>query len=155
MVKSEFRKMFQLTDQAIDPRALCNAVRDPSAGGFASFEGWVRNHHEGREVSSLEYEAYPQLAQKEGARILAKICSEHDLVAAQCVHRTGHLQIGEIAVCVAVSAAHRDAAFAACREIIDAIKATVPIWKKEHYTDGTSTWVKCHHCAGHANDHTH
>ena len=154
MVNSELASMFELTDQPIDPRTLCNAVRDPSAGGFASFEGWVRNHHEGREVSSLEYEAFPKLAQKEGARILAKICQEHDLVSARCVHRTGHLQIGEIAVCVAVSAAHRDAAFTACREIIDAIKATVPIWKKEHYTDGTSTWVKCHHCAGHANDHT-
>ncbi|MCP5537674.1 MAG: molybdenum cofactor biosynthesis protein MoaE [Akkermansiaceae bacterium] len=141
--------MFKLTDKPIDPRALCDAVRDPSAGGFASFEGWVRNHHQGRDVTSLEYEAFPALAEKEGNRIVAEICKNHDVVAARCEHRTGHLEIGEIAICIAVSAAHRDAAFAACRAIIDSIKSTVPIWKKEHYTDGTSTWVKCHSCAEH------
>lgn len=147
--------MFQLTDQTIDPRALCDAVRDPAAGGFASFEGWVRNHHEGREVSSLEYEAFPALAQKEGNRILAKISNEHDIVAARCIHRTGLLQIGEMAVCVVVSAAHREAAFSACSAIIDAIKATVPIWKKEHYTNGTAEWVKCHNCSSNALHHNH
>jgi molybdopterin synthase catalytic subunit len=151
----EFEEMFQLTDQPIDPQTLCDEVRDPSAGGFASFEGWVRNHHQGREVASLEYEAFPALAQKEGNRILAKISTEHDIVAMRCVHRTGHLEIGDIAVCIAVSAAHRDAAFSACRAIIDAIKATVPIWKKEHYTDGTAEWVKCHTCSSHAPLHNH
>ncbi len=140
---------FQLTDSPIDPHALCDAVRDPAAGGFASFEGWVRNHHQGRDVASLEYEAFPALAEKEGNRILEKICADHDIIAARCQHRTGHLQIGDIAIAIAVSAAHRDAAFAACRAIIDSIKSTVPIWKKEHYTDGTSTWVKCHSCAEH------
>lgn len=141
--------MFQLSNQAIDPQALAQAVRDPAAGGFASFEGWVRNHHEGRSVKSLEYEAYPALAEKEGRRILSNIINKHDIVAARCIHRVGHLQIGDIAIAIAVSAAHRDAAFNACREIIDSIKSTVPIWKKEHYTDGTSLWVKCHACAGH------
>ena len=142
--------MFKISDQTIDPRALCDAVRDPSAGGFASFEGWVRNHHKGRDVTSLEYEAYPLLAEKEGNRILERICKQHDIIAAQCIHRTGHLQIGGIAICIAVSAAHREAAFSACRDIIDSIKSTVPIWKKEYYLDGTSTWVKCHSCAKHA-----
>ncbi len=141
--------MFKLANKPIDPRALCDAVRDPAAGGFASFEGWVRNHHQGRNVASLEYEAFPALAEKEGNRILEKICFEHDIVTARCQHRTGHLQIGEIAIAIAVSAAHRDAAFDACRAIIDSIKSTVPIWKKEHYTDGTSVWVKCHACADH------
>ncbi len=145
--------MFQLTDQIINPHALCDAVRNPSAGGFASFEGWVRNHHQGRDVASLEYEAFPALAEKEGNRILEKICTEHDILTARCQHRIGHLQIGEVAIAIAVSAAHRDAAFTACRAIIDAIKSTVPIWKKEHYTDGTSIWVKCHGCAEH--HHTH
>jgi len=139
--------MFQLTDQTINPRELCDAVRDPAAGGFASFEGWVRDHHQGREVASLEYEAFPALAQKEGNRILEEICAQHDIIAAHCVHRTGHLQIGDIAICIAVSAAHRDAAFAACSAMIDTIKSTVPIWKKEHYTDGTTDWVKCHACS--------
>ncbi len=145
--------MFQLTDQTIDPRALCDEVRDHTAGGFASFEGWVRNHHQGRDVASLEYEAFPALAEKEGNRILEKICAEHDILMARCQHRTGHLQIGEIAIAIAVSAAHRDAAFNACRAIIDQIKFTVPIWKKEHYTDGTSIWVKCHNCAAHNHAH--
>ena len=140
---------FKLTETTIDPRALCDAVRSPSAGGFASFEGWVRNHHQGRDVASLEYEAFPALAEKEGNRILEKICADHDILTAQCQHRVGHLEIGEIAIAIAVSAAHRDAAFAACRAIIDQIKFTVPIWKKEHYTDGTSIWVKCHNCATH------
>ncbi|MGB0775821.1 MAG: molybdenum cofactor biosynthesis protein MoaE [Akkermansiaceae bacterium] len=144
---------FELTESAIDPRLLCDEVRDPSAGGFASFEGWVRNHHQGRDVASLEYEAFPALAEKEGNRILAQIITEHDIYAARCVHRTGHLAIGEIAIAIAVSAAHRDEAFTACRAIIDSIKSTVPIWKKEHYTDGTSIWVKCHSCAEHADKH--
>ena len=147
--------MFEITDQPIDPRTLCDAVRDPSAGGFASFEGWVRNHHQGRDVASLEYEAYPELAVKEGTRILKQIASEHDIISARCVHRTGHLQVGELAICIAVSAAHRDAAFDACRAIIDTIKSTVPIWKKEHYTDGNAEWVKCHSCAEHTHAHIH
>lgn len=141
--------MFQLTDQSINPQTLCDAVRDPSAGGFATFEGWVRNHHQGRDVTLLEYEAFPALAEKEGNRILNQILTEHDIIAARCTHRTGHLQIGDVAIAIAVSAAHRDSAFIACRAIIDSIKSTVPIWKKEHYTDGTSTWVKCHSCAEH------
>lgn len=144
---------FELSETAIDPQKLCDAVRAPSAGGFASFEGWVRNHHQGRDVASLEYEAFPALAEKEGQRIIEEICKKHDVVDAHCVHRTGHLQIGEIAICIAVSAAHRDAAFDACRAIIDSIKSTVPIWKKEHYTDGTSIWVKCHSCAEHGHQH--
>ena len=149
MINMKSEGMFQLTDKTIDPHVLCDAVRDPSAGGFSSFEGWVRNHHQGRDVASLEYEAFPALAEKEGNRILEKICNEHDILAVRCQHRTGHLQIGEIAIAIAVSAAHRDAAFTACRAIIDEIKSTVPIWKKEHYTDGTSIWVKCHSCAQH------
>ncbi len=147
--------MFKLTDSPIDPRSLIDEVRAPDAGGLATFEGWVRNHHQGRDVASLEYEAFPALAEKEGRRILEKICAEHDIIAARCLHRTGHLEIGEIAICIAVSSAHRDAAFDACRAIIDSIKSTVPIWKKEHYTDGSSIWVKCHACAEHAHEHGH
>lgn len=146
---------FQLTEQPIDPRELIDAVRAPEAGGLATFEGWVRNHHQGRDVASLEYEAFAALAEKEGNRILADICAEHDILEARCVHRTGHLAIGDIAIAIAVSSAHRDAAFEACRAIIDSIKSTVPIWKKEHYTDGTSIWVKCHSCAEHGHPHDH
>ena len=95
------------------------------------------------------------LAEKEGNRILSEIHSKHDIIAARCVHRTGHLQIGEIAICIAVAAAHREAAFSACSAIIDAIKSTVPIWKKEHYTNGSAEWVKCDSCSGNAIHHQH
>lgn len=141
---------FKLTNSPIDPRELINQVRSPDAGGLATFEGWVRNHHQGRDVASLEYESFPALAEKEGNRILAEICKKYDIAHARCLHRTGHLDIGDIAIAIAVSSAHRDAAFDACRAIIDSIKSTVPIWKKEHYTDGSSLWVKCHSCAEHA-----
>jgi len=148
--------MFKLTNTPIDPRSLIDEIRAPDAGGLATFEGWVRNHHQGRDVASLEYEAFPALAEKEGQRIVEKICADHDIIAARCLHRTGHLEIGEIAIAIAVSSAHRDAAFDACRAIIDSIKSTVPIWKKEHYTDGSSIWVKCHHCAeNHSHEHHH
>lgn len=146
--------MFSLSSTTITPKSLCDEVRAPDAGGFASFEGWVRNHHQGRDVASLEYEAFPALAEKEGHRIVAEICNRHDIISARCIHRTGHLQIGDIAICIAVSAAHRDAAFDACRDIIDSIKSTVPIWKKEHYTDGSYLWVKCHSCSEN-NPHSH
>lgn len=146
--------MFTISNTPIDPRSLCDEVRDPSAGGFASFEGWVRNHHKGRDVASLEYEAFPALAEKEGQRIIEEICTKHDIIAARCIHRTGHLQIGDIAISIAVSAAHREAAFSACQDIIDSIKSTVPIWKKEHYTDGSHLWVKCHSCSEKA-PHSH
>lgn len=145
--------MFSLSDQAIDPRALIDEVRRPDAGGLATFEGWVRNHHQGRDVASLEYESFPALAEKEGNRILKEICQKYDILAARCLHRTGHLEVGDIAIAIAVSSAHRDAAFEACRAIIDSIKSTVPIWKKEHYTDGSSLWVKCHSCAEHGHQH--
>lgn len=139
--------MFTLTPDPIDPAVLRRAVLDPAAGGFCSFEGWVRNHHAGREVLRLEYEAYPALAEKEGNRILAEALERFEILHAACVHRTGPIEIGGLAVVVSVSAAHRDAAFQACRFIIDEVKARVPIWKKEHFANGESGWVRCDHCA--------
>ncbi len=139
--------MFSLSDTSItcSPENLQN----PAAGAYVSFEGWVRNHNEGKEVKSLEYEAYPALANKEGERILQEAKEKFDILESLCIHRIGHLQIGEVAVWVGVIAKHRDAAFLACRYIIDEVKIRVPIWKKEHYTDGDSGWVRCEHCAGH------
>lgn len=142
--------MFEITADPIDPRTLRERVLDPAAGGYCSFEGWVRNHHEGRAVLRLEYEAYRALAEKEGERIVAEAKERFDILHAVCVHRTGPIEIGGIAVAVCVSAAHRDAAFDACRHIIDETKARVPIWKKEHFADGSSGWVRCDHCAGHS-----
>lgn len=145
--------MFTINSEAIQPEALREAVKDDQSGGFASFEGWVRNHHDGKAVESLEYSAYIELAEKEGNRIIQRAIDTFDICAARCQHRIGHLAIGDIAVCVAVSAAHRDAAFAACRFIIDEIKHTVPIWKKEHYTDQTAAWPSCKGCSH--PDHSH
>lgn len=140
--------MFSIQTTPLDPAALRAAVLDPAAGGFCSFEGWVRDHHQGRAVDHLEYEAYVPLAEKEGRRILDEARSRFDILHAACVHRVGAIGIGDLAVAVAVSAAHRDAAFTACRYIIDEVKGRVPIWKKEHFADGTSGWVRCDHCAG-------
>lgn len=141
--------MFQITSSPIDPALIRNEALDPAAGGFCSFEGWVRDHHEGRSVLGLEYEAYTALAEKEGGRILAEARERFGILHAACVHRVGRLEIGGIAVYVCVSSAHRDAAFDACRYIIDEVKARVPIWKKEFFADGGSGWVRCDHCAGH------
>lgn len=138
---------FAFTRRPIDAAALTRAVADPSAGGFAAFEGRVRDHNDGRRVSRLEYEAFEPLALAEGARIVADAVARHGALAARCEHRLGALAIGDVAVWVGVAAAHRAEAFAACREIIDEVKHQLPIWKKEHYTDGDSGWVNCDHCA--------
>lgn len=132
---------FRLSDAPIDATALQAGLRNPRAGACASFEGWVRDHNDGRSVSGLRYEAYVELAEREGAAILAEAQQRFDIVDAACVHRSGELAIGELAVWVGVAAAHRDAAFAACRWIIDEVKARVPIWKHERYAGGESGWL--------------
>ena len=132
---------FRISATAIDVAALQAALRDPRAGACASFEGWVRDHNDGRPVEGLHYEAYVELAQAEGATILDEALRRFDLVDAACVHRTGDLAVGELAVWVGASAAHRDAAFAACRWIIDEVKARVPIWKRERYAGGQADWL--------------
>ncbi|HEY7754355.1 MAG TPA: ThiF family adenylyltransferase [Steroidobacteraceae bacterium] len=140
---------FSFTQAAIDPGALAAGMAAPAAGGFAAFEGRVRDHNEGRRVTGLEYEAFEALALDEGARIVAEAKRRHGVIDARCVHRLGALAIGDVAVWVGVAARHRAEAFAACREIIDEIKHRLPIWKKEHYEGGDSGWVNCERCAGH------
>ena len=134
---------FKISHNPFDPRELSLRLAHAQAGACATFEGWVRNHNEGQAVDSLEYEAFAELAEREGERVLAEAREKFDLVAAEAVHRVGHLQIGEMAVWVGVAAAHRGPAFDACRYIIDELKARVPIWKKEHYSAGTSAWINC------------
>jgi molybdopterin synthase catalytic subunit len=150
-------KNFELTDTPLDAESLKHRLRNPQAGGFVSFEGWVRNENEGRVVHKLEYEAYAAMAEKEGRRIVSDAVERFGLSAAACVHRVGSLQIGEMAVWVGASSPHRGEAFEACRFIIDQIKVRLPIWKKEHYQDGDSGWVNCERCAehGHAHQHEH
>ena len=136
---------FSISNEPLSIDHVRSYALDPQAGAYVSFEGWVRNHHLGKDVLSLEYEAYAPLAQKEGARIIAEAMEKFSLTRCCAVHRVGQLAIGEIAVVVGVSAAHRDAAFAACRFVIDEIKERVPIWKKETYMCGESAWVLCQH----------
>jgi molybdopterin synthase catalytic subunit len=139
--------MFRFTTAPIDIAPLRAALADPACGGFASFEGWVRDHNEGERVQHLEYEAYEPLAVREGEKILAEALARFGVARVGCVHRLGGLAIGEVAVWVGVSAAHRDEAFRACRYIIDEVKHRLPIWKKEHYLSGDSGWVNCERCA--------
>jgi molybdopterin synthase catalytic subunit len=149
---------FRLLRIAIDTAASRGELLDGGAGGYASFEGWVRDHNEGRAVERLEYEAFAELAVKEGDLIVAEALQRFPIKHALCVHRIGELMIGELAVWVGVSSAHRGEAFDACRYIIDEVKHRVPIWKKEHYRDGDSGWVNCERCAAapaHGQSHAH
>jgi adenylyltransferase/sulfurtransferase len=148
-------KPFSFSQSALDTTALRVALEDPTAGGYASFEGWVRNHNEGHAVTRLEYEAFEALANKEGERIVEEAIEKFGVVKAACVHRVGSLAIGDLAVWVGVSSRHRAEAFAACRYIIDEVKHRVPIWKKEHYVTGDSGWVNCERCAIHGLEHQH
>ncbi|MGH8124008.1 MAG: molybdenum cofactor biosynthesis protein MoaE [Rudaea sp.] len=132
---------FSLAEQPIDVAGLARELANGAAGASVSFEGWVRDHNDGRAVSRLDYQAYAPLAQAEGERILAEARTRFVIVDARCAHRVGALAIGDLAVWVGVSAAHRGAAFDACRFIIDEVKRRVPIWKNEHYAEGESGWL--------------
>ena len=134
---------FQISEVAIEPGKLRLALQNEVAGAYASFEGWVRNHNEGAAVQALEYSAYKVLAEKEGGRIIAEALDRFEISGAAAIHRVGLLDIGDIAVWVGVSSAHRGPAFDACRYVIDEIKDRVPIWKRESYENGLDQWVNC------------
>jgi molybdopterin synthase catalytic subunit len=138
---------FRFTQSTIDTQRARTELLTLSAGGYVSFEGWVRDHNEGQEVTRLEYEAFVELAVKEGERIVGESLRRFPIKQALCIHRIGTLTLGEMAVWVGVSSAHRGEAFDACRFIIDEVKHRVPIWKKEHYKSGDSGWVNCERCA--------
>ncbi|MDH3419093.1 MAG: molybdenum cofactor biosynthesis protein MoaE [Gammaproteobacteria bacterium] len=134
---------FRISTHALDPGRLKDQLSADAAGACACFEGWVRNHNDSKSVRALEYEAHEGLAVKEGEKILAEAIEKFDLHAAAAEHRAGTLEIGDCAVWVGVSSSHRDAAFSACRYIIDELKSRLPIWKKEYYADGHSGWINC------------
>jgi len=147
---------FWLADSAIDSAAFREHLGDESCGACVIFEGWVRNHNEGRSVLRLAYEAHAPMALKEGNIILQEAMQKFAITKAAAVHRQGELALTEAAVVVGVASAHRDAAFHACRYIIDEIKHRLPIWKKEYYADGTAEWVNCRQCGtSHAHGETH
>ncbi|MEA3140722.1 MAG: molybdopterin synthase catalytic subunit [Gammaproteobacteria bacterium] len=145
---------FRFTETAIDTQSARGELQTLSAGGYVSFEGWVRDLNEGQEVTRLEYEAFQELAVKEGDRIVAEALRRFPIEHALCIHRVGSLALGDMAVWVGVSSAHRGEAFEACRFIIDEVKHRLPIWKKEHYRSGDSGWVNCERCAAVA-EHAH
>lgn len=131
----------RIGDEEISIDEVRRAVEHPGAGGISLFLGVVRDHADGKQVARLDYEAHETLAHKEMMRVLHGVAEEHPGARIAAVHRVGELGIGDVAVCVAVSAAHRGDAFAACRKSIDRIKETVPLWKKEWGPDGEAHWV--------------
>lgn len=143
-------KDLRIVGAAIEPELLKAQMEDLACGALVTFEGWIRNHNEGRAVRQLEYEVYAPLAIKEGKRVLDQAAVRWPIEHALAVHREGLLALGDVAVWVGVSSPHRDEAFSACRWIIDEIKLRLPIWKKETWTDGDSGWVNCERCAAHS-----
>lgn len=141
--------MFTLTTTPINREELLQVLGNEKAGALVAFEGWVRNQNEGKAVSSLEYQVYAELAQKEGEKILSEAAVKFNLHRVLCTHRFGHLSLGDTAVWIGAIATHRDDAFKATRFVIDEIKHRLPIWKKEHYLTEEPKWVFCKH------HHTH
>jgi len=134
-----------ITDQPIDTVLLLQQAHHPNAGGIVLFSGEVRNHNGGKPVLYLEYEAYVPMAEKIIQEIVQAAIQKWDLYYAAAVHRIGKLEISESAVVVVTSHSHRKEAYEANQYIIDGIKHEAPIWKCEHYTDGTYVWGKnCH-----------
>lgn len=129
-----------LTDQPIDTPALVRSVMRKSDGACVVFEGVVRDHHDGRRVESIFYDAYRPMAEKEIARIVEAVSREYPDVQIALFHRLGQLAVGDVSISIACVSPHRGEAFSACRAMIDRVKETVPIWKKERGPDGEE-WV--------------
>ena len=133
--------MFRVTQKALELQELVTFVNDPTAGAVATFIGTARDHNEGSKVISLEYEAYPEMAESELARLGEEARRKWKIHRIAIVHRVGVVRIGEPSVIVAVSAAHRQDALEACRFAIEELKKTVPIWKKEFF-EGGEVWIE-------------
>ena len=135
--------MIYITEKQIDTNSLITYVEAEEAGGIAVFIGTVRNKTAGKKVVRLEYEAYDKMAIKQMEAIAEEAKKQWNVLKYAVAHRKGILQIGDAAVVIAVATPHRQAAFEACKYIIDTIKERVPIWKKEIYEDG-EVWVAAH-----------
>ncbi len=134
--------MFKITSDEIELGDVIRAVEAGDAGAIVHFLGVVRNNTEGREVSYLEYEAYPPMAEKKMAEIAEEIHEKWGLDRIAMIHRVGRLEIGEVSVAVAVASPHRKEAFEACHYAMNRLKQIVPIWKREVWADGEEEWVK-------------
>jgi MoaE-MoaD fusion protein len=140
MSTSPTNDLIQLGHDPIDPAALVRHVRTDSDGAIVTFDGCVRDNSHGRRTLYLDYEAYESMALKKLQEIAAEIHAKFAIDRVAIAHRLGRLEIGETSVFIAVSAPHRAAAFDACRFVIDTLKRTVPIWKKEYFADG-AVWA--------------
>ena len=137
---------FEITDQTIVSSALREELLSLKSGGYCSYEGWVRNTNEGNLVKKLQYTAYPELALTVGHKVITEAKEKFNIIGVSAVHRIGLLSVGELAVWVGVTAHHRGDTFLASRFIIDNIKHRLPVWKKEYYADGSSTWIDSNGC---------
>jgi len=133
-------RLLDLREVPLDPAEVLAAVDDPAAGGVNLFLGVVRDHDDGESVAHLGYTAH-HTALARLQEVAAGVAEEHDVIALAAVHRTGHLEVGDIAVVVAVSAAHRGQAYDASRALIDRLKANLPVWKHQVFGDGREEWV--------------
>lgn len=132
--------IYRITEHPIQVDEAVTAISDPRAGGHALFLGTVRDQFEGRASRGLTYEAYRALAEKEMGRIGQALKERYGVLHVVMIHRVGMLQLEDVAVLVAVCAAHRTEAFQAAKEAIDLLKSKVPIWKQEHWADGSAAW---------------
>ena len=131
-----------VTTDVILVSELVAAVRSNTAGAIVTFSGDVRDNDHGRDVASLEYEAHPT-AQNLLEKVASEIAARHEVLSVAVAHRHGPIPIGESALVAAVAAKHRKAAFEACAELVDEVKAKIPIWKHQVFADGTDEWVNC------------
>jgi len=138
--------VIRLQTEPIDYAELTERVRTPACGAVVLFLGTVRELTEGKATAALDYEAYPEMAEKKLAEVEAETRRRWPVGEIAQVHRLGHLELGEVSVAVAVSCPHRAQAFEACRFAIDRVKEIVPIWKKENWADGSTEWVHPGEC---------
>ncbi len=137
---SDVIRLVDIRDHPLSVDEVRNAVADPAAGGEAVFVGAVRDHDDGKEVAALGYSAHPSALDRLW-QVAHRVVAEHPVIGLAAVHRVGDLAVGDLAVVVAVSCAHRGDAFDACRALIDDLKASVPIWKHQQFRDGGEEWV--------------
>lgn len=137
--------MNYLTNKKISAQELSFERNFPDCGALCTFEGIVRNHHNGKSVKKMEYQAYEPMAEKELADLVVHIKNKWPMCKIDLIHRIGNLEVGDVAVAIVAWAPHRKEAFQACEATINRLKKTVPIWKKEFYSDGNEDWVICTH----------
>ncbi len=141
MTKNEGQNFFEITEQPLDVGAIARRIVLPECGAIVTLDGFVRKFTKGRETEYLVYQAYEPMALKETEKLIAAAHEKFEIASVGIVHRVGRLEIGETSVVISVGAPHRRAAFEACEWLIKELKRTVPIWKKEVYSDG-EVWVE-------------